>query len=104
MSVEQIVEQARSGALDVRQELDKTFQFLAVGVAAAINIFNPEVVVLGGGVIDALEDEMMAVIIETAKDYAMNGTTEGIEITATKVGDDAGILGAAVLARRETKG
>ena len=58
---------------------------------------------LGGGVIDALEDEMMSIIVETAKDNAMSGTTKGIEIIATKVGDDAGILGGAVLARKETK-
>jgi len=68
-----------------------------------INIFNPELVVLGGGVIDALEDEMMAIIIETAHDYSLAGTDKGIEIKASKLGDDAGIVGAAVLARRETK-
>ncbi|MEO8355113.1 MAG: ROK family protein, partial [Chloroflexota bacterium] len=64
---------------------------------------NPEIIVLGGGVIDALEGEMMSIIVETAKDYAMSGTTKGIEIIASKVGDDAGIVGAAVLARRQTK-
>ena len=34
-------------------------------------------------VIDALEDEMMAIIIETAHDYALAGTDKGIEIKAT---------------------
>jgi glucokinase len=72
-------------------------------VANLINLFNPEVVVLGGGVIDALEDEMMAIIVETAQDYAMSGTTKGIEIIASKAGDDAGIIGGAVLAKRNTK-
>jgi len=61
------------------------------------------VVILGGGVIDALEDEMMAIIVETATEYTMDGTMEGIEIVASKVGDDAGILGGAALAKRETK-
>jgi glucokinase len=59
--------------------------------------------VLGGGVIDALEDEMMAIIVETAHDYALQGTDKGVEILASKLGDDAGIVGGAVLARRETK-
>ena len=68
-----------------------------------INLLNPEVVVLGGGVMEALEDEMMAIIVETAKDHAMPGTTKGIEIVASKLGDDAGIVGGAVLARRESK-
>ena len=60
-------------------------------------------VVLGGGVIEALADEMMGVIVETAQDYAMPGTMKGVEIVASKLGDDAGITGGAVLARRETK-
>ena len=46
---------------------------------------------------------MMAIIVETAMDYAMPGTTKGIEIIASKLGDDAGITGGAVLARRNTK-
>jgi hypothetical protein len=54
-------------------------------------------------VIQALEDEMMAIIVETATEYAMPGTTKGIEIIASKLGDDAGIFGAAVLARMKTK-
>ena len=74
-----------------------------MAVANLINVINPEVVVLGGGVIDALEDEMMAIIVETAQDYAMNGTMKGIEIIASKTGDDAGIIGGAVLVRKETR-
>jgi glucokinase len=75
------------------------------GIAAAniINLLNPEVIVIGGGVIDALEDEMLAIIVETAHDYAMTGTDDGIEIIASKLGDDAGITGGAVLAKRQTK-
>jgi glucokinase len=83
--------------------VEEAAEYTGVAVANLINIFNPEVVVLGGGVIDALEDEMMAIIVETAQDYAMNGTIKGIEIIASKSGDDAGIIGGAVLAKRQTK-
>ncbi|MEO8426297.1 MAG: ROK family protein [Verrucomicrobiota bacterium] len=83
--------------------IEEAAEYTGIAVANLINIFNPEVVVLGGGVIQALEDEMMAIIVETAKDYSMPGTTKGIEIIASKLGDDAGIFGAAVLARMKTK-
>jgi len=72
-------------------------------VANLVNIFNPEVVVLGGGVVEALSDEMLPTIIKTAKDHAMPGTIKGVEIISSKLGDNAGITGAAVLARRGTK-
>jgi glucokinase len=72
-------------------------------VANLVNILGPEVVVLGGGVIEALADEMMGIIIKNAKEHAMPGTIKGVEIVAAKLGDNAGITGAAVLARRESK-
>lgn len=93
----------RKGDKFVEKVIEEAAEYTGIAVGNLINIFNPEVVVLGGGVIDALEGEMMAIITETAKEYAMDGTTKGIEIIASKVGDDAGILGGAVLARKETK-
>ena len=93
----------RKGDKFTEKVIEDAAEYTGIAVANLINIFNPEVVVLGGGIIDALEDEMMAIIVETAMDYAMSGTTKGIEILATKVGDDAGILGGAALARKETK-
>lgn len=93
----------RKGDKFTEKIIEDAAEYTGIAVANLINILNPEVVVLGGGVIDALEDEMMAIIIETAKKNVMSGTAKGIEIIATKVGDDAGILGGAVLARKETK-
>jgi glucokinase len=66
-------------------------------------VLNPEIVVLGGGVMDALEDEMLGVITEVAQDYAMPGANKDLEIVASKLGDDAGITGAAVLVRKHLK-
>ena len=93
----------RKGDKFTEKIVEDAAEYTGIAVANLINILNPEVVVLGGGVIDALEDEMMAIIIETAKENAMPGTSKGIDIIATKAGDDAGILGGAVLARKETK-
>jgi glucokinase len=83
--------------------IEEAAEYIGIGIANLVNLLSPEVVVLGGGVIDALEDEMMAIIVETAHDYALTGTDKGLEIIASKLGDDAGIVGGAVLARRETK-
>jgi len=93
----------RKGDKLVEGIVEEAAEYIGVAVANLINIFNPEVVVLGGGVIDALGDEMMAIIIETAEDYCMSGTSKGVQIIASKEGDDAGIIGAAVLARKLTK-
>ena len=93
----------RRGDKFVDKVIEGAAEYIGIGVANLVNILSPEVVVLGGGVIEALADEMMSVIVETAQDYAMPGTMKGVEIIASKLGDSAGITGAAVLAHRETK-
>jgi glucokinase len=79
--------------------VEEAAEYTGIAVANVINLLNPEVVVLGGGMIQQLEEEMMAIIVETAQDYAMTGTWKGVEIVASELGDDAGITGAAVLAQ-----
>jgi glucokinase len=93
----------RKGDKLVEAIVEEAAEYTGIAVANLINAFNPEVVVLGGGVIDALGEEMMAIILETAGDYCMEGTTKGVQIIASKEGDDAGIIGSAVLARKLTK-
>ena len=83
--------------------IEEAAEYTGIAVANLINLLNPQVVVLGGGVIDALGDEMMAIILETARDYGMSGALKGVDIIASKNGDDAGIVGAAVVARRQSK-
>jgi len=93
----------RRGDKYVDRIIEGAAEYIGIATANLVNILNPEVVVLGGGVIEALADEMMSVIVETTKDYAMAGALKGVEIIASKLGDNAGITGAAVLARKETK-
>jgi glucokinase len=93
----------RKGDKFTDKVVEEAAEYIGIATANLVNILNPEVVVLGGGVIEALADEMMGVIVETAKDYAMSGSMKGVEIVASKLGDSAGITGAAVLAKRETK-
>ena len=68
----------RRGDKFVDKVIEDAAEYIGIGVANLVNILNPEVVVLGGGVIEALGDEMMSVIVETAQDYAMPGTMKGV--------------------------
>ncbi len=77
--------------------------YIGIAVANLINIMSPEVVVRGGGVIEALEDKIMPLIIETINKYAFPHTTDNVKIVASKLGDDAGIVGAAILAKNYSK-
>jgi glucokinase len=83
--------------------IEDASEYTGIAVGNIINLLNPQVIVLGGGLLDALEDEMMAIIVETAQDYSMPGAAKGVEILASKLGDHAGITGGAVLARENSR-
>jgi glucokinase len=93
----------RRGDKFVAKIVEQAAEYVGIGAANLVNVLGPDVVVLGGGVIEALADEMMGVITRTIKDHAMPGTLKGVDVIASKLGDRAGITGAAVLARRQTK-
>ncbi|MFM1769780.1 MAG: hypothetical protein RJA22_2309 [Verrucomicrobiota bacterium] len=90
----------RRGDRFVETVVEEAAQYTGIACGNLINLFNPEVIVLGGGIIDQLELEMMPVIEKVARAHALRGTDKGIRIVATKLGDNAGITGGAVLAAR----
>jgi glucokinase len=93
----------RRGDKFVEQVVDQAAEYTGIAVGNLLNLFNPEIVVLGGGIIEQLEEEMMPIIEKVARKRALAGTAKGIEIVATRLGDDAGITGGAALAQRSTK-
>src|SRR6266403_3783127 len=67
----------RKGDKFAGKVVEQSAEYIGLGVSNLINLFGPEIVVLGGGVIEALADEMMSVIVKTAKDHALPGTVKG---------------------------
>jgi glucokinase len=93
----------RRGDKVVEKIVEDAAEYIGIAAANLINLLNPEVVVLGGGVMEALSDEMMPTIMKSAKAHVMPGLFKNVEIIASKLGDNAGITGAAVLARDKTR-
>tara|TARA_Y100001934_G_scaffold243103_1_gene299378 strand:+ start:536 stop:1534 length:999 start_codon:yes stop_codon:yes gene_type:complete len=70
-----------------------------IGVAAVVSALGPEYVVLGGGVMEALQKTMLPIIRRTAEQAVLPGSMSGVKVVTSRLGDDGGICGAAVLAR-----
>ena len=77
---------------------------VGAAIASLINIVNPEIVVVGGGMIEQMEDLMLPILRAKAEEYSHPGVRKGIDIVASRLADDAGIVGAAVFARRTVEG
>lgn len=93
----------RRGDKLVDKIVEEAAEHLGIAIANLANVPNPEVIVLGGGVIEALADERLSIIVEAAKDYAMPGAMNGVEIISSALGDKAAITRGAVLVKRMLK-
>lgn len=79
-------------------------EHVGAAIGTLINIINPEVVVLGGGLMEQLEKQILPIIRAKALEYSDAGVNKGIRIVASSLADDAGIVGAAAYARRLARG
>ena len=90
---------ARMGDETAKRVVDQYIEMLAEGLANMINIFQPNVVVLGGGVSKEGEN-LLAPLREKIKSrtYCSEGV-ENTRIEAARFGNDAGIIGAALVSK-----
>ncbi|MCI8477845.1 MAG: ROK family protein [Oscillospiraceae bacterium] len=80
-----------------RSVVEEYQQYLACGIASLINIFQPEVFCVGGGVANAGETLLAPVRAMVAQeDYARNNPRQ-TRIVRAALGNDAGLIGAALL-------
>ena len=99
-STEAVVEAARQGEPDAMRVIDETVHYLAMGVANIISLLNPEMVVLGGGLMQA-GDLFLDPIRRDVLKWAQPTAARQARIELTALGEDAGVLGAARLALLE---
>lgn len=67
-------------------------------IAGLINIFNPELVVIGGG-LSMVGDYLLLPLRSAVRKYSLNLVTKDTTVRITKLGDDVGVMGACMLAR-----
>lgn len=92
-----VTELAHDGDRAARDVLALIGTRLGVGIANYVNIFNPEVVVIGGGVI-AAGDMLLEPARAVVRERALSPSRELARIVPARFGAESGMLGAAALA------
>lgn len=88
---------AEQGDKTAKEVLDKYISYLACGIVNIINIFQPEVLSIGGGVSNAGDALLLPVIdIVKKEQYSRNSPRQTL-IKIAELGNDAGIIGSAML-------
>ena len=83
------------------KEVHRAAHFLGIGLGSLINVIGPEIVIIGGGVAGALGAPYIDLVRTAARSVVLVDPKNDIRIEQAALGDDAGILGAALLAREK---
>jgi glucokinase len=89
----ELVEAARGGDAGATEDLAEIGRRLGAGIASLVNVFNPEVVVLGGGFSDA-RDLLLAPARETLAVEGLRPARDLVRIEWAELGPEAGMVGA----------
>ena len=83
----------------VTQYVNEAIDYLSGGIASVINFYNPELIILGGGLIQSVEDFYLQTI-KKARAKSLPTPAAKIEFKKAALGDYSGVIGAALLEER----
>lgn len=96
LTAEMVFTAAREGDYTAGQIVSHALDYLGIGVASIVNVFNPDMVVLGGGVALAGE-QVLTPVRHVVRQRARTLLAEHVQVVCATLGDMAGVIGGAHL-------
>ena len=100
LNAKAVLDLAKAGDADCAGIFETYVKYLCVGLANLINIYDPDMLVLGGGVAHA-GDFLLDAVRAALGDYVYCPALSWARVELARMGNDAGIIGAAMLGRAE---
>lgn len=97
ITVYEIAEASRRGDLQAQELLRRAGNYIGIALAGLINLFNPGIVIIGGGVSQA-GDILTAPIREAVRERAMRASEQSVRIITGMLGHRSLMIGAIVQA------
>jgi glucokinase len=98
LSAEEICGRAKEGEAAARQSFARAGYYLGIGLGIVINFLNPEMIILGGGVMNSGE-YLLVPALEEARKRSYGASFACCRIERAVLGNDAGVIGAASWAK-----
>jgi glucokinase-like ROK family protein len=97
ITAHEVAEAARRGDLHAQEILRRSGTFIGIAIAGLINLFNPSIVIIGGGVAQ-VGDLLTAPIRQAVRERAMRASEQSVRITTAMLGRRSLLIGATVQA------
>ena len=94
---------ARNGDSLAQAVILRAATYFGVGMVNLIHVFNPAMIIVGGGM-SKMSDLLLQPAREVIRERAHRLSAQTVRIVTSQLGDDAGVLGAAVFARQQRDG
>ena len=85
----------KAGDQAVRQAVADAGEMIGIAVAGAVNLLSPDIIVLGGGLVEAMPQLFVSTVTDSARRHTMDAFRDGFKVVAAALGDNATVMGAA---------
>lgn len=87
----------------VKAIVRSAIQHLSMGVVTMVHLMAPDVIVLGGGMVEAMPELFVDEVTKMTRQRVLPAYRDVFKVLPAKLGDDAGVMGAAAWAQRQTR-
>jgi glucokinase len=95
-----ISEAIQQGDTEVETIVRQAAAWLGVGIANVVNILLPDIIVIGGGLVDAMPNLILTETTRSVREHVMPAFRNEFKLRVAELGDDAGVRGAAAWAEK----
>ncbi len=92
-----VAEAASQGDVEAQDILAEAMDYLGIGMANLVNLFNPQLIVIGGGLTN-IGGALFGPVRRAIDRHAFRAQAQAVRVVRAKLGDNVGVLGAAAVA------
>lgn len=92
-----------NGDKSVRKLVETASETIGFAVVNIVHLLAPDKIILGGGLVEAMEELIVGTVKKTARNNVMTPYKDRFDVVAAKLGDDAGAIGAAAWIKKKVR-
>lgn len=94
-----LAESVGAGDKVIEQIIRNAAEHIGTAVGGCVHLLAPDTVVLGGGLVEAMPELFVSTVEDVAKKFVLPSFRKSFKVVASKLGDDAAVMGAAAWVR-----